>query len=58
MYLSLLLKAERNWEPILRFDDLSCQINDIFQSASIMMKVFVVEKNHIMQELRMALDYI
>ena len=58
MYLCLLLKAERNWEAILRFDDLSCQINDIFQSASIMMKVFVVEKNHIMQELRMALDYI
>ena len=36
MYLYLLLKAERNWEVILRFDDLLCYINDFFQSASMM----------------------
>ena len=41
MYLYLLFKAERNWDAILRFDDLLCWINDIFQSASIMMEVFV-----------------
>ena len=57
MYLYLLLKAEGNWEAILCFDDLSCEINDIFQSASIVMEVFVLEKDHLMQELRMTLDY-
>ena len=31
-------------------------INDIFQSASILMEVFVLEKDHIMQELRTTLD--
>ena len=55
MYLYLLLKAERNCN--LTFDDLSCVINDIFQSASIVMEVFVLEKDHLMQELRMTLDY-
>ena len=57
MYLCLLLKAERNWEAILRFDDyFIVLINDIFQSASIIMEVFVLEKDHIMQELRTTLD--
>ena len=57
MYLCLLLKAKRNWEAILRFDDyFIVLINDIFQSASIIMEVFVLEKDHIMQELRTTLD--
>ena len=51
MYL-VLLKAEGKWEAILCFDDLSCSVNDIFQSASIITEVFVSEKDHIMQELR------
>ena len=57
MYLCLLLTAKRNWEAILRFDDyFIVLINDIFQSASIIMEVFVLEKDHIMQELRTTLD--
>ena len=57
MYLCLLPKAERNWEAILRFGDyFIVLINDIFQSASIIMEVFVLEKDHIMQELRTTLD--
>ena len=38
---------ERNWEANSRFDDLSCQINDIFHSASIMIEGFLLEKDHI-----------
>ena len=54
----LLLKAERNWEVILCFDDLSCEINDIFQSASIMMEVFCLKEGSYNAGVKPTLDYI